>query len=227
MNWGQSKDMKNNKISITAASIILLACFCFAGMGYAKDEVKDDKNIKLQKEVKKDTSGSTAEKIKLEIGAKGSFIVPFGDPAPYLGYGYGAALYFDCSVYDYQLFSLRLGFSSEFMYFQNHTLTTSSTLMVFPEYAHIKFAVQFPFGLMLYPKLGCGVSVALLKKKEYKIISVNDASIDMTVVGGFGIGYNPPKAKNLVIFAEADYKMLFESVSGQFVSASIGAAYRF
>jgi hypothetical protein len=219
--------MKNNKIFITTASIIIIVCFCFASIGYSKDEVKDDKNIKLQKEEKKESYGSIVEKIKFETGAKGSFIVPFGEPAPFLGYGYGAALYFDLAPYEYQVFSLRIGLSSEFMYFKHDTSSTSATLMVFPEYAHIKFAVQFPFGLLLYPKLGCGVSVALLKKKEYKIINVDDASIDLTVVGGFGIGYNPPKVRNLVVFVEGDYKMLFESVSGQFLSASLGVAYRF
>ncbi len=225
--YQNKKNANNSKIYITAASIIMLASFCFAGIGYSKDEVKDDKNIKLQKEEKKNTSESIVEKTKFEIGAKGSFIIPFGDPAPFLGYGYGAALYFDLAPYEYKVFSLRLGLSSEFMYFNHNTSSTLATLMVFPEYVYIKFAVQFPFGLLLYPKLGCGVSVALLKKKEYKIINVNDTSIDLTAVGGFGIGYNPPKVKNLVIFVEADYKMLFESVSGQFLSASLGIAYRF
>ena len=217
----------SKNFSFIAASIVILFCFCIAGIGYAKDEIKDEKNIKLQKEEKKDTSVSIASKTKLEIGAKGSFIVPFGDPAPFLGYGYGASLYFDLAPYEYQVFSLRLGLSSEFMYFKHDTSSTSATLMVFPEYAHLKFAVQFPFGLLLYPKLGCGVSVALLKKKEYKIISVNKTSIDLTAVGGLGIGYNPPQVKNLVVFVEADYKMLFESVRGQFLSASLGIAYRF
>ena len=221
------KNQRNKKSFITVAAIALIVCFCLAGIGYAKDEVKDEKNIKLQKQEKIDTSASIVEKIKPEIGAKGSFIVPFGEPAPFLGYGYGAALYFDLSAYEYQVFSLRLGVSSEFMYFNHASSSTSATLMVFPEYAHIKFSVQFPSGLFLYPKLGCGVSVALLKKKEYNIISVNDASIDLTVVGGFGIGYNPPKVRNLVIVVEADYKMLFESVKGQFLSASLGVAYRF
>jgi hypothetical protein len=113
------------------------------------------------------------------------------------------------------------------MYFKHDSSSTAATLMAFPEYVHIKFSIQFPFGLMLYPKLGCGVSITLLKKKEYKIFSRKDNSIDLTAVGGFGIGYNPPAVKNLVLFIEADYKMLFESVSGQFVSASLGVAYRF
>jgi hypothetical protein len=218
-----SKNFKNNKNRITTAAFMLIICFCFAGAVYAKDE----KNIKLQKEEKKETSSSIAEKIKPEIGARGSFVVPFGTPAPFLGYGYGAALYFDFSPYEYKLFSLRLGVTSEFMYFKHDSSSISATLMLFPEYVHIKFSVLFPFGLMLYPKLGCGASMALLKKKEYGIINTKNASIDLTAVGGFGIGYNPPTVKNLVVFIEADYKMLFESVNGQFVSASLGVAYRF
>ena len=213
----------NNINHIVIIAIIMILGFCFAGTVYAKD----DKNIKLQREEKKEPSASNVEKIKYELGARGFFIMPFGTPAPFLGYGYGGALYFDLSPYEYKLFSLRIGVASEFMYFKKNTTATSATLMLFPEYAHMKFVVQFPFGLLLYPKVGCGASIAALKKKEYKIFNVNKTSYDLTAVGGFGIGYNPPKAKNLVIFIEADYMMVFESVDGQFATMSLGVACKF
>jgi hypothetical protein len=217
------KNIQYKKYYTTTVAIIMYLCFCFTGTVFAKD----DKNIKLQKEEKKELPSNITDKIKPELGARGSFIMPFGTPAPYLGYGYGGALYFDLSPYEYKLFSLRLGFTSEFMYFQKNTTATSSTLMLFPEYVHMKFLIQFPFGLMLYPKVGCGISIALLKKSEYKIFNLNKASFDLTAIGGLGIGYNPPKVKNLVIFIEANYMMLFESVNGQFLTGSLGFAYKF
>jgi hypothetical protein len=197
-----------------------------AGALQAKDE-KINKNIKLQKEETKTDSSNIAEKIKPEVGAKGSFIVPFGKPAPYLGFGYGASLHFDLMPYEYKLFNLRVGISSEFMYFTKKTSMMSATLMIFPEYAHVRFGIQLENGFLAYVKLGGGLGIALLDKTEYKIIKVKNTAYDPIFAAGLGIGYNPPMAKNLVIFAEADYKMIFESVQGQFLTASLGAAYRY
>ncbi|OHD64894.1 MAG: hypothetical protein A2176_04630 [Spirochaetes bacterium RBG_13_51_14] len=202
--------------------VIALLSFWFIETGFAKE----DKNIKLQNEEQSKGDGIIG-KIRPEIGAQGSFVVPFGSPKPYLGYGYGCSLYADVSSYEKNMFSLRLGLTSGFMYFDKKKSNVSANLIILPEYAHVRFLIQFENGFRMYPKLGCGIGVAMLKKKEYKIINKNKLSYDLTAVGGVGIGYNPPAVKNLVVFAEGDYLMLFESVSGQFVTASCGVAYTF
>lgn len=198
---------------------IIALCFSLIESSYAKDE----KTVKLQ-----DTPAETiAERIQPEVGARGSFITPFGKPQPFLGFGWGAALYFDLAPYTYGVFSLRVGVTSEFMYFKHSTSSAAATLIIFPEYAHIRFSVQLENGFLIYPKIGCGISIALLDKKEFGLFDVSKNSYDLTVVAGAGIGYNPPAVRNLVVFAEADYKMLFEKVEGHFVTASIGIAYKY
>jgi hypothetical protein len=167
------------------------------------------------------------EKIRPELGAKFTFMAPFGAIAPNLGFGYGCALYFDLSAVTVGIFSLRPGVTSEFIYFDHKSSSASVNLIMLPEYAHIRFLLQWDFGLFFYPKAGCGVTIGLLKKSEYGIKKFNEMSVDLTVVGGLGIGYNPPKVKNLVVFAEANYMMMFETLNGQFVTASAGAAYKF
>ncbi|MBN2160456.1 MAG: hypothetical protein JW807_13765 [Spirochaetes bacterium] len=204
--------------SLTVLVIIVL-CMSLIVNTYAKDE----KTVKLQDA----PSATIAERIQPEIGARGSFVMPFGKPEPFLGYGWGAALYFDLVPYAYQVFSLRVGVTSEFMYFKHSTSSTAATLMIFPEYAHIKFSVQLDNGFLIYPKIGCGISIALLDKKEYSFFNVSKNSYDLTAIAGLGIGYNPPAIRSLVVFAEADYKMLFEKVEGHFVTASIGIAYKY
>ncbi|MBN1495847.1 MAG: hypothetical protein JXA07_03705 [Spirochaetes bacterium] len=205
------------KIAVIFSMVIIF--FCLADPLDAKNE----ENIKLQ-----DTdSASVIEKIKPELGAKGSFIIPFGKPAPYLGYGYGAALYFDLTPFKQGIFTLRMGISSEFMYFNHKTSAVSARLMIFPEYAHIRLAIRLENGFLAYLKLGGGIGIALLNKTEYQITKIDKIAFDPLIAAGLGIGYNPPKVKNLVVFVEGDYKMIFESVSGQFVSASLGVGYQF
>jgi hypothetical protein len=207
-------------MAIAVCAVIMAASWAMAAP--AANDAK--KTIKLQVGP---ASSEIVEKIRPEIGARGTFITPFGSIKPNLGFGYGCALYFALTADGTGIFSLRPGVTSEFMYFDHKTSSVKANLIMLPEYAHIRFLLQWDFGLFLYPKVGCGATFGFLKKTEYGIKSFNKKSIDLTVVGGVGIGYNPPKVKNLVVFAEADYMMMFESLKGQFVTASVGIGYKF
>ena len=188
---------------------------------------KADLTIKLKKEAVADPEAPGGVKLRPEIGAMGSYIVPFGAPARRLGHGYGASLYVDIEPFTRGLFSLRTGISSSFMYFSHGTSNVTAKLMVFPQCAYLRFSIQTAGGFLAYAKLGGGISVALLDKNTYGIIGTKRSAYDITALGGLGIGYNPPKVANLAIFIEGDYYALFEKTMGQFLAASLGAAYRF
>ncbi len=207
-------------------SILLCACI-IPSLTVTAVAQKNDKSIKLQKETTHGLDTGQSVTLRPEIGARGSFIIPFGDPAPSLGHGYGASLHVDIEPYAYKLFSLRTGISSGFMYFKNGTSNVAATLLVFPQYVYLKFSLQTANGFLAYAKLGGGISVALLDKKTYGVIGTKRAAFDPTAIGGLGFGYNPPKIANLVVFVEGDFSILFEKISGQFLSASLGIAYRF
>lgn len=228
---GRGQDMINQSIhsrtgmALCTMAAAVCAVFMAASWAMAAPAATDArKTIKLQVGP---ASSAIVEKIRPEIGARGTFIAPFGAIKPNLGFGYGCALHFDLSAYTTGIFSLRPGVTSEFMYFDHKTSNVKVNLIMLPEYAHIRFLLQWDFGLFVYPKVGCGATFGFLKKTEYGIKSFNKKSIDLTVIGGVGIGYNPPKVKNLIVFAEADYMMIFESLNGQFVTASVGIGYKF
>lgn len=183
--------------------------------------------IKQKKEAAAKSEAQTGVKFRPEIGAMGSYIIPLGKPSPRLGQGYGASLYVDIEPYTRGLFSLRTGISSAFMYFSHSSSNVTAKLMVFPQCAYLKFSIQTAGGFLAYAKIGGGVSIALLDKKTYGIIGTKRSAYDITAVGGLGIGFNPPKVANLVVFVEGDYYALFEKTMGHFLAASIGTAYRF
>jgi hypothetical protein len=58
-------------------------------------------------------------------------------------------------------------------------------------------------------------------------MSGSKTSYDPTAMGGFGMGYHPPTVKNLVVYVEADYLMMFEKIQGQILAAKLGIACKF
>lgn len=199
---------------IVVVALMMLTIYYIPSVVYAQEKKNDPAQI-------------TEQRVLSELGIQGTFIKSFGNVSSYMPYGYGCALHYDVSSYEYTFFNLRIGVSSEFGYFNAQRSSMSATLMLLPEYAYLMFAFQLGYGFRFDIKTGAGVTIAMLKKKEYKTTNINKTSYDLTIATGVGLSFNPPKVSHLIIFVEADYLLMFEKVKGHFVAPSVGVSYKF
>jgi hypothetical protein len=153
-----------------------------------------------------------------EVGLLPGISYPFGKLGTKLALGYGATAFFDLQMpMKPAMFEVRIGLSAGFMYHPTQATDVAPQLYIVPITVYAKFQTITKIGVRPYEKLGGGVTP----------IPGNGMSIDPTFLGMIGLGYINNNLPYLEFFIEAGVMMAFESIRGDFVTASIGIAYRF
>ncbi|OHD63027.1 MAG: hypothetical protein A2176_09405 [Spirochaetes bacterium RBG_13_51_14] len=188
----------------------------------------DEQNIQEKKVKGKDLklrTGDTGESnllyiLQPSVGALPGIAYPVGKLGSKLNLGYGAHAFCDLQMpmnIKATFFKIRLGLSVGFMYHATKSTDASSSLSIIPIIAYTKFQFITDIGLRPYVKLGGGITP----------VFGGGSSFDPTLAAGLGLGYVNNKIPYLEFYFEAGMMMAFESVRGDFITASLGVAYRF
>jgi hypothetical protein len=194
-------------------------------------EIEKEKEKEREKERKRAQGGGAAPTTDLlteldpTVGLLPGIAMPVGKVGKVMSLGYGFHAFFDVGIpMPTTMFKIRPGLSAGFLY--NTTKGGSSfslekrtpTIMMLPIIAYFKFQFIAPHGIRPYIKLGGGIT---------PVLATNATSMDPTFAPGVGLGYVNEKIPYLEFYVDLGFLMAFEKVRGDFLTASIGIAYRF
>lgn len=153
------------------------------------------------------------------IGIMPGIAYPVGKIGSRIGIGFGFNAFADVAIpVKPDLMAVRFGLSVGYLYHGTTKTDYSSSIMHLPVDAYVKLQFLTSMGLRPYIKVGGGIT---------PVISGSATDIAPSVVAAAGLGYSPNKIPYMEFFIEAGYRMVFESLRGDFVTANIGVAYRF
>ncbi len=187
-------------------------------------EIKYDEKEQLKKE-EPDWEGFI-EKYKLRAGILPAFIIPTGDVGGSLGMGFGMQIFSDILLLEKET-NLRAGASLGYSSFNVEATGKTGTLTLLPILVYANAAYPLPSGLRPYAKIGFGLTMASLSGEYEDGESINTSSSDLTLSVSIGTGYALASLPNLELLVDISYMIVFEEVSGNFASLSLGIAYRF
>ncbi|MBN2160454.1 MAG: hypothetical protein JW807_13755 [Spirochaetes bacterium] len=153
------------------------------------------------------------------VGLMPGIMLPVGKMADRINLGGGFFVFSDVGIPKMpDIFKLRLGLSFGFFYHTTKSTDYASSIMHLPLDAYAKFQFIAPYGLKPYIKLGGGITPVLA-----------GGSSDMApgFIGAVGLGYTHDKIPYMEFFFEAGFRMVFESIRGDYIAINVGAAYRF
>jgi hypothetical protein len=181
----------------------------------------------LEKEEKKsqpDTGGGDKQQglvyvLQPTLGLLPGIAYPFGKVGNVLGLGYGGYLFIDMQMpMATQIFKIRLGLSAGYMYHKTKSSDASPYLNIIPVILYMKLQFITPVGVRPYLKIGGGIT---------PVIGSGGSSFDPTAAAALGVGYINEKIPYIEFYIEAGMMMAFEKVRGDFITATVGVAYRF
>ena len=192
-------------------------------------EIKyDEKELKEKKELEKEEPDQVqfTERYKLRSGILPAFIIPTGDVGGALGMGLGMQIFSDILLSENKT-SIRAGASLGYASFPVTATGKTGTLTLLPILAYANAAYPLPSGLRPYAKIGFGLTMASLSGEYDDGESISASSNDLTMAVSVGTGYTHASLPNLEFLIDMSYMIVFEEVSGNFISFSLGIAYRF
>ncbi|MDM8001621.1 MAG: hypothetical protein QUS66_01750 [Bacteroidota bacterium] len=163
--------------------------------------------------------GNLLYTLQPEVGLMPGIILPVGKMADRIKLGGGFFVFGDVGIPKMpDIVKLRLGLSFGFYYHTTSGTDYASSLMHLPLDAYAKLQFIAPYGLKPYIKLGGGITPVLA-----------GGATDMApgFIGAVGLGYTHDKIPYMEFFFEAGFRMVFESIRGDYIAINVGAAYRF
>jgi hypothetical protein len=182
---------------------------------YKREQIK--KIVFTEEEQKKRRKKSAQEysidDYQLRIGLLPMVGFPIGDLAPVVDLGYGGNVDIDFLIpIKGKNINLGIGLTTGFHMYS----TNEGNMMMVPILLNFKFLYHTRLGIRPFVRISGGMTLTML----------GGSSFDPTMYAGVGIGYINAKIPFLEFFVEGGYRMIFESIRGDFVNAQVGVAYR-
>ncbi len=147
--------------------------------------------------------------------------MPMGDVGTVLNMGFGADLFADIDVpfSMYENVYLKAGVN---LGFYSLSSNINASLMMIPFLIGAKAIYPLPYGFSPYVGLSGGATMNMATG------DVNASGLAGTFAFNLGTSYNNiALPKDLTLFFDIEYLMAFETVTGQFLTFSLGASYSF
>ncbi len=168
-----------------------------------------------------DSSGFLAD-YKVRAGLMAGISLPMGDLGTALGMGFGGGIFAD-GLIPYSPMPdllLRAGVNLGFYSFSTKN-EISATLLTIPFIVNCKALYPAANGFTPYAGLGLGLTTNMASGDVAK------SSYDPSFAINFGTGYNHSSIPSVDFILDIGFMMAFESVTGQFLTVQLGAAYKF
>lgn len=164
-----------------------------------------------------------------KLGLYPGMVLPIGDLGQSLGIGFGATVFGDIRIplNVPAWMALRGGLLIGFSFMGTKDSESDASIMMLPIIVFGKIIFPLDFGLRPYLSLGGGISMVILKGDPSNEDLPDASSADGTLDIRFGAGYVHRSLPDIEFILDIGYMMAFETVTGNFLSVSLGVSYRF
>ena len=182
-------------------------------------EATDQKVVEEKKKGNIFAGKNLLEQLEPTLGIMPGISLPIGKIGSKVKLGFGGNVFADVAlpVMPGRL-AIRFGLSVGCLYHTTSGTDYASSLLHLPVDAYMKIQILTSVGVRPYIKIGGGIT---------PIMSGGTTDVPPSAIAAVGLGYSNAKIPYLEFFIEAGYRMVFESLRGDFVTANIGVAYRF
>ncbi|MFC1668824.1 hypothetical protein ACFL20_00405 [Spirochaetota bacterium] len=194
-----------------------------------KDKLDELRRKNLEERMRIENEGSFVGKFKPMAGLLGSTGIAVGDIGEVIVPGGGVKIYGDMLFLKFGgNFELRSGLLFGFSYNDAKSDNYTTNLMFIPFWVYADLAYPLNFGLRPYFRLGMGITAVMLKGDPGSAEDLPETSgVDFTIPITIGAGYTFKALPMIEWVFDFTTIIQMETVSGYFISISLGAAYKF
>ncbi len=185
------------------------------------------KELELQKKIE---SESFTTIFSPRIGIFGGISAATSDVGTALDIGFFGMLFNDYKIPFKsfpELTELRAGMIAGYFTYSTKSSDFPANLTLIPVVPYGEISYHTEIGISPYLRIGAGLCNTSLADKSDNIEKQNVSSIDGILLFGTGISYINGKLPFMEFFINLNYMMVTETMTGNFINASLGTAYHF